>query len=75
MVLIWPFGILLGPLSLWLGTSAARRINQRGRELTGNRLAQPAAVMGAIVCGSYLFWVLADVAAVFLFGSPFPAAP
>jgi hypothetical protein len=31
--------------------------------------------MAAIVCAGYLFWVLADVAAVFLFGSPIPAAP
>jgi hypothetical protein len=74
IALIWPLGVLLGPIALGLGTSAVRRISRRS-DLTGSQLAKPGAVMGAIVCAGYLFWVLADVAAVFLFGSPIPAAP
>jgi len=29
----------------------------------------------AVISGMYLFWVLADVVAIFMFGSPIPAAP
>jgi hypothetical protein len=75
VVLVWPFGILLGPAAFWVGTSAVRRINWAPGLLAGGGRARAGAIIGAVICGMYLFWVLADVAAIFVFGSPFPAAP
>ena len=75
IVLVWPFGVLLGPASFWLGTSAVRRINQDPGKLTGRGRAQTGTIIGALVSGMYLFWILGDVAAIFFFGSPIPAAP
>jgi hypothetical protein len=75
VVLVWPFGILLGPAAFWVGTSAVRRINRAPGLLTGGGRARAGAIIGAVISGMYLFWVLADVAAIFMFGSPFPAAP
>ena len=75
IVLVWPFGVLLGPASFWLGTSAVRRINQDPGKLTGRGRAQMGTIIGALVSGMYLFWILGDVAAIFFFGSPIPAAP
>ncbi len=74
-VLVWPFGILLGPAAFWLGISAIRRINRAPGVLTGAGRARTGIIIGAVVSGMYLFWVLADVVAVFMFGSPIPAAP
>jgi len=31
-------------------------------------------LIGSFISGMYLFWILVDVAAIFLFGSPIPAA-
>jgi hypothetical protein len=75
VVLVWPFGILLGPAAFWVGVSAIRRINRAPLLLTGGGRARAGAIIGAVICGIYLFWVLADVVAIFMFGSPIPAAP
>jgi hypothetical protein len=75
VVLIWPLGILLGPAAFWFGLSAVRRIDRAPDKLTGSGRARTGAIIGALVSGMYLLWVLADVAAIFAFGSPIPAAP
>ncbi len=75
VVLVWPLGILLGPAAFWVGISAVRRINRAPGVLTGAGRARTGIIIGAVVSGMYLFWVLADVVAVFMFGSPIPAAP
>ena len=71
VVLIWPLGILLGPAAFWVGISAVRRMNRAA----GRGRARAGAIIGAVVSGMYLCWVIADVVAIFLFGSPIPAAP
>ncbi len=75
VVLVWPLGILLGPAAFWFGISAVRRINRAPGVLTGAGRARTGVIIGAVVSGMYLFWVLADVIAIFMFGSPIPAAP
>jgi len=75
VVLVWPFGILLGPAAFWVGISAIRSINRAPGVLTGAGRARTGIIIGAVVSAMYLFWVLAEVVAVFMFGSPIPAAP
>ena len=75
VVLVWPLGILLGPAAFWVGVSAVRRINRTPRILAGAGRARAGLIIGAAVSGMYLFWVLADVLAIFMSGSPLPAAP
>ena len=75
VVLVWPLGILLGPAAFWVGISAVRRINRAPGLLTGGGRARAGAIIGAVISGMYLFWVLADVVAIFMFGSAIPAAP
>ena len=75
IVLVWPFGILLGPAAFWLGVSAVKRINRAHGSLAGGGRARIGAIIGGVISGMYLSWVLADVVAVFMFGSPIPAAP
>jgi hypothetical protein len=75
VVLVWPLGILLGPAAFWVGVSAVRRINRAPGLLSGGGRARAGAIIGAVISGMYLFWVLADVVAIFMFGSPIPAAP
>jgi hypothetical protein len=75
VVLVWPLGVLLGPGAFWVGLAAVRRINGAPGRLTGGGRAQAGAIIGALVCGMYLFVVLVEVAAIFMFGEPLPAAP
>jgi hypothetical protein len=75
VVLVWPLGILLGPTAFWVGISAVRRINRAPGVLTGAGRARAGVIIGALVSAMYLSWVLADVVAIFMFGSPLPAAP
>jgi len=75
VVLVWPLGIVLGPAAFWVGVSEVRRINRAPGLLTGGGRARAGAIIGAVVSGMYLFWILADVVAIFMFGSPIPAAP
>jgi len=75
VVLIWPFGVLLGPAAFWVGLAAVRHINAAPGRLTGGGRAQAGAIIGALVSGGYLSWVLVEVVAIFLFGEAIPAAP
>jgi hypothetical protein len=75
VLLVWPLGILLGPAAFRVGVSAVRRINRAPGLLTGGGRAQAGAIIGAVISGMYLFWVVAEVVAIFMFGSPIPAAP
>jgi len=75
VVLVWPFGIFLGPAAFWVGVSAVRRTNRSPGLLTGGGRARAGAIIGAVISAMYLFWIFADVVAIFMFGSPIPAAP
>ena len=75
IVMIWPFGILIGPAAFWLGMSAVRRINAAPGRLGGGSRARAGAFMGALVCGLYLFVAVVELVATFMFGAPIPAAP
>jgi hypothetical protein len=74
VVLVYPFGILLGPAAFLVGLSAVRRINRAPGTLAGSGRARTGAIIGAVVSGMYLFWILVDVVAIFAFGSAIPAA-
>jgi hypothetical protein len=73
IVLIYPLGILLGPLALWFGITALRRINRSGRSLDGSGFAIAGIVMGAIVCSLYSVILLTELAAFLLTGGLIPA--
>jgi len=64
VVLIWPFGIVLGPLALLFGISVVRHINGSGGALAGARQARAGAI--------YLLALLAELAAILLTGSAIP---
>ena len=73
--LIYPLGILLGPLGLWLGISSYRRINRNAARLTGSGLAIAGIATSGIVCGFYAAALFFELLALTLFGSLIPAAP
>jgi len=72
IVLIYPLGILLGPLAVWFGITALRRIRSASG-LDGSGLAVASIVMGAIVCGLYALILLVELAAFLLTGGLIPA--
>jgi hypothetical protein len=51
-----------------------RRIHYGDGALNGGVIAQAGMAMGAVVLAIYLFWALAEVAAILAFGEPIPAA-
>jgi hypothetical protein len=73
--LIYPLGILLGPLGLWLGITSYRRINRNAGRLSGSGLAIAGITTGGIVCAFYTAALLFELLALTLFGSLIPAAP
>ena|ERR1700693_1771604 len=73
IVLIYPLGILLGPLALWFGITGLRRINRSGRALAGSGQAIAGIVMGAIVSAFYALIVFFELVALVLTGGPIPA--
>ena len=73
--LIYPLGILLGPLGLWLGISSYRRINRNAGTLTGSGFAISGIAASGIVCGFYVAVLFFELLAFTLFGSLIPAAP
>jgi hypothetical protein len=75
LVLIWPFGILLGPLAVGLGWAGLRRIGRSQRTLGGTQTAIAGIAFGGVVCGLYLFVVIVEIASIMLFGQAIPAAP
>ena len=75
LVLIWPLGILLGPLALGLGGSARRRIGRSHGMLGGTQTAIAGIALGGVVCGLYACVVIVEIASIILFGQAIPAAP
>jgi uncharacterized Tic20 family protein len=73
LLLIFPFGILLGPLALWSGISAQRRIERAGGNLRGSGLAVAGIVIGSIVCALSAFIVLTEAVSLILTGGLIPA--
>jgi uncharacterized Tic20 family protein len=73
LLLIFPFGVLLGPLALWSGVSARRRIQRADGKLRGSRLALAGIVIGSIVCALSALMVLAEVASLLSTGDLLPA--
>jgi len=73
IVLIYPLGIVLGPLALGFGITALRRINRNERRLGGLGLAIAGIVMGAVVCGLYALIVFFEAVSLVLTGSLIPA--
>jgi hypothetical protein len=73
IVLIYPLGIVLGPLALWFGITGLRRINRSGRTLSGSGLAIAGIVTGAIVCAFYALIVFFELISFLLSGGPIPA--
>src|SRR5260370_23878219 len=73
LLLVWPFGLLLGPLALWSGISAQRRIQASGGKLAGSGLAMAGGVMGAVVCALSAALLLAEFIALLLTSSLIPA--
>ncbi len=73
--LIYPLGILLGPLALWLGISGYRRINCSAGTLTGSGVAIAGIAMSAFVCGVYALALYIELLSFLVFGDLIPAAP
>jgi len=73
--LIYPLGILLGPIGLWMSIWAYRRINRPGSNLAGSGLAIAGIATSGIVCGFYAAVLLFELLSLTLFGSLIPAAP
>jgi hypothetical protein len=73
IVLIYPLGILLGPLALGFGITALRRINRNGRRPAGSGIAIAGIVMGVIVSGFYALIVFFEAVAFVLTGGLIPA--
>src|SRR4029077_13851449 len=73
ILLIYPFGVLLGPLAVGFGVLALRRINRSGRTLTGFGEATAGIVMGAIVSGFYALIVFFELVSLVLTGGLIPA--
>jgi hypothetical protein len=73
LLLLWPLGLMLGPLAVWSGISAQRRVQASGGKLGGAGLATAAVLIGAIVCALSAAMVLAEVVAFIWTGSLIPA--
>jgi len=73
LLLLWPFGLLLGPLALWSGLSAQRRIQASGGKPAGSGLAVAGVVIGAVVCALSAAMLGAEFIALLSTGSLIPA--
>jgi uncharacterized Tic20 family protein len=73
IALIYPLGVVLGPLALWFGISALRRVQRANGNLPGLGFAIAGVVMGAIATGFYALIVLFEVVVFLLTGGPIPA--
>jgi uncharacterized Tic20 family protein len=73
IVLIYPLGVVLGPLALWFGMSALRRIQKSNGSLPGLGFAIAGTIMGAIATGLYAVILLFEAVAFVLTGGPIPA--
>jgi hypothetical protein len=73
IALIYPLGVVLGPLALWFGISALRRIQKSSGSLPGLGFAIAGVVMGAIATALYALILVVEVVAFLLTGGPIPA--
>ncbi|OLC25290.1 MAG: hypothetical protein AUH40_06830 [Chloroflexi bacterium 13_1_40CM_65_17] len=73
VLLVFPFGLLLGPAALWSGISALRRIRNNGGTKAGSGRAIVGIVMGSIVCSLCAFALLVEVISRLLTGASIPA--
>ena len=73
IVLIYPLGVVLGPLALWFGISALRRVQRANGNLGGLGFAIAGIVMGAIVSAFYALILFFEVVVFLLTGGPIPA--
>jgi uncharacterized Tic20 family protein len=73
LLLLFPFGPLLGPMALWSGLTARRRIQAAGGKMAGSGVAMAGIVIGAIVCALSVSMVIAEVATFMLTGGLIPA--
>lgn len=73
VLLLWPLGVVLGPLAVWSGISARRRIETAGGRLVGSRLAVAGIVIGSTVCALSALMLLAEVVVFLLTGGLIPA--
>ncbi|HXB04064.1 MAG TPA: hypothetical protein VNY77_04235 [Candidatus Angelobacter sp.] len=71
--MIYPLGIALGPIALWLGISALRRINRGGGSRGGLGLAIASVATSGVTCGLYGVALVLEVASLFLTGQLIPA--
>jgi len=70
---MYPLGVVLGPLALWFGISALRRIQMVNSNLGGLGFAVAGIVMGAIVSGLYALILFFEVVVFLLTGGLIPA--
>jgi hypothetical protein len=73
VALIYPLGIVLGPVALLFGISVLRRINGSSGTRPGAGQAKAGAICGGVVTAFYLTALSAELAALLLFGSFIPA--
>ena len=73
IVLIYPLGVVLGPLALWFGISALRRVQMAHGKLPGLGFAITGIVTGAIVTAFYGLILFFEVVVFLLTGGPIPA--
>jgi Domain of unknown function (DUF4190) len=73
LVLIYPLGIALGPIALWLGISALRRINRSDGGRGGLGFAIAGVATSGVTCGLYAVALLLEVASLLLTGQLIPA--
>src|ERR1700675_2753018 len=70
LLLIFPFGVLLGPLALWSGIWAQLRIQRGDGKLRGSGRAVPGIVICSIVSALSASMVLAEAVSLILTGGP-----
>ncbi len=73
IALIYPLGVILGPLALWFGMTALRHIQKSNGNIPGLGFAIAGIVMGAIVSGFYALILVFEVVVFLLTGGPIPA--
>ncbi len=73
ILLVFPFGVVLGPAALYTGISALRRGRNSGGTMAGSGRAIAGIVMGSIVCCLCGFALLIEVVVFLLTGAPMPA--
>jgi uncharacterized Tic20 family protein len=72
LILSFPFGVILGPLAIWSGISAQRRIQRAGGKLHGSGLAVAGIVSGSIVSALSASVVVAETVSLILTGGLIP---